>query len=139
MYFVIYFFCIVFYMAFYLYNKSAVPISFLSSHQRSRILPRSRPSCMFPTFPKLHINNIYGTGELYLKIICSTNVTIGARNSILSAGEASQKDNNICSRKHNIISDGDSTVIISGENMKKGVTPSNYKDLVQKRLVADIF
>jgi len=23
--------------------------------------------------------------------------------------------------------------------MKKGVTPSNYKDLVQKRLVADIF
>jgi hypothetical protein len=23
--------------------------------------------------------------------------------------------------------------------MKKGVTPSNYKDLVQKKLVADIF
>ena len=40
---------------------------------------------------------------------------------------------------HNIINDGDSTVIIIDENMKKGVTPSNYKDLVQKRLVADIF
>ena len=45
-------------------------------------------------------------------MISSTNVTIGARNSIISAGEASQKDNNICSGKHNIISGGDSTGII---------------------------
>jgi hypothetical protein len=28
---------------------------------------------------------------------------------------------------------------MSGENMKKGATPSNYKDLMQERLVADIF
>jgi hypothetical protein len=56
MYFVIYLFCIVFYIEFYLYNKSAVPISFLLSHQRSRILPTSRPSYS-PTIPKLHINN----------------------------------------------------------------------------------
>jgi hypothetical protein len=28
---------------------------------------------------------------------------------------------------------------MSGEKMKRGVTPSNYKDLIQERLVADIF
>jgi hypothetical protein len=48
MYFVIYLFCIVFYIACFLCNKGAVPISFLSNHQRSRILSRSRPSCSRP-------------------------------------------------------------------------------------------
>ena len=79
MYFAIYLFCTVFYIAFYLYNKRAVPISFLSSHQRSWILPRSWPSCS-PTFPKIHTNNTELVNFI-LKIINSTNVTIGARNT----------------------------------------------------------
>ena len=113
MYFVIYLFCIVFYIACFLSNKGAVPISFLSSHQRSRILSRSRTSCSRPF--RSYILTIR-TGELYLKIISSTNVTIGARNSIIRTGEASQKDNNICSRRHNIISGGDSTGIIEARS-----------------------
>ena len=47
----------VLYWNFYLYNKSAVTISFLLGHRRSRSLPRSRPSCS-PAIPKLYYKTI---------------------------------------------------------------------------------
>ena len=95
-------FCIVFDIEFYLNNKSPVPISFLSNHQRSRILPRSRPSCFRPF--RSYILTILNWWTL------SKNNKQYKRHN--RCWKQYNKDNNICSRKHNIISGGDSIVII---------------------------
>ena len=79
MHFVIYLFCIVFYIEFYQYNKSVVPISFPLSHQRSLAVPWPFRSYI------LTIRNWWTWSKRNKQQTSRTNVTIGTRNRSINS------------------------------------------------------